>query len=81
MLLIGLFQQKYDLKAQSKGLRLFRDKVLNGNFGSDSLELAAIFALIHPRNAFFPFRGDYDALLCPKHVNCRGILNKSAAAA
>lgn len=29
---------------------------------------------------FLLFVDDYDALLCPKHANCRRILNKSAAA-
>ena len=44
-------------------------------------QFAAFFALIHPRNAFFPFVDDYDALFCPKYANCRRILNKSADAA
>jgi len=42
---------------------------------------SAFFALICPRNSFFYFVDDYDALLCPKYANCRGSLNKSVAAA
>lgn len=52
--------------------------VLNGNFGSDSLQFATIFIVIYPRNAFFLFEDDYDALFCPKHANCKGIFRKTA---
>ena len=57
MLLIGCFQQNNGLKVQSKGLRHFRDRYWMAIWRSDSLQFAAIFALIHPQNAFFTFRG------------------------
>ena len=48
--------------------------------GRDPSNLPPFPRLFIHETHFFLFVDEYDALLCPKHVNCRRILNKSTTA-